>query len=295
MNNKIEHEVFYETPVWQRVEDVNFIEIKEGDSDIVLYKDNCRSELEKNAKSKYWWLREKWAEKGLPKESIEYKFGDSKISVFNFDREMTVNQLSELNYAIEKITKIKNGELLKKLDFILIDDERKTNPHDGSEQNGTIYDNIMHLYSAVLDNNSHRVEGVSNLIGTIIHEAAHFFDIELTREWRDKFGWKKHFEQSIKKPSGGYSVWEYMGDKDRLISDYAGIEIEDDIAESMVAALEKPYLLDKERLDYLKEYICYEKSVECNVDQRKNEDIQLPNKKVITYKVKKRPTIRTVK
>lgn len=224
---------------------------------------------------------------GEPKEVLELNFFGKKIVVYDFYREMSDGQERMMANSFVDLAKINNGRLVEKINYLLIGNKRKTNPHDGDQQNGTAYDDIIECYPAFLDNPNHRIKGVNNLEGTIIHESTHLLcrmDNLLTKEWQNQFNWKKHDDDVIKKPSGGMTYWEYVGDRSRLINDYAGIVMEDDICESMVAVLRNPESLDKERCEFLNKYI-NNNQINCVVKKKIGSDMVMPKKDILTYSV----------
>ena len=221
-----------------------------------------------------------WSDKGQPKEQFDIAFGERRIDVANFsDVVLTEDQLFSLGKVISGFTQIKNGECFDKIRSILIDDVQPFDPETKAGVNGMGVekdDGIIKLYPRALEPISHRVEGVSNFEGTLVHEFTHaLVGKEISNEWKRRFGWKVNqkkwdkikrlglIEELNATPQKDWGnlhpdifnlvrVWE-TDEPQRCVTDYAKLGPEDDIAESMVAAVCNPEVLDKRRLFFLQD------------------------------------------
>lgn len=228
-----------------------------------------------------WQDKPYWAEKGTPKEQLDILFEGRKVEVANFsETALSKEQLNSLRLIIGEFSKIKNGEVFDKVKSIYIDNVQPQDPETKEGMNGMSVENddgIIKLYPRALENIPHRVKGVSNFDGTLIHELTHaLVNKEIKDRWKTKFGWSVDTVKMNKlERSGlkdkllntpqvdwenkfGKDVWEkariWKIDKpQKCVTDYAKLGPNDDIAESMVAAMTTGDL-DSERLKFLKHY-----------------------------------------
>src|SRR5882724_6348951 len=88
------------SPEYQKIENINLKQVSKEDADYdkaieisVASEDTPKEEIEKMVRDKLvsgnWWLQEKWQEKGLPKEQIDIRVGDYKITLYNFGEPLT--------------------------------------------------------------------------------------------------------------------------------------------------------------------------------------------------------------
>jgi hypothetical protein len=224
-----------------------------------------------------------WSEKGVPREQFDVLFEGKKVEVANFsETALSKEQLNSLRLIIGEFSRIKNGEVFDKVKSIFIDNIQLEDPETKVGVNGMSVekdDGIIKLYPRALENIPHRVKGVSNFDGTLIHELTHaLVDPETRKRWKNKFGWKKNEEKEAKlldklgelgisveelyempqKDWAKLGLWEFIRIEEvdkpqRCVTDYAKLGPNDDIAESMVAAMTTGDL-DSERLKFLKHY-----------------------------------------
>jgi len=239
---------------------------------------NFEQQRENNEMS--WQDSPYWAEKGNAKEQFDITFGDRKIDVANFSKTaLTEDQLAILQKVIGEFAQIKDGECFDKIKSILIDNVQPIDPETKVGINGMSVeknDGIIKLYPRAIEPINHRVKGVSNFEGTMVHEITHALaDKETSTEWKRRFGWKVNEEKWDRIKRSGLMeelrvtpqkdwpklhpnifemirVWE-IDEPKRCVTDYAKLGPEDDLAESMVAALCNPDVLDKRRLMFLRD------------------------------------------
>ena len=234
-----------------------------------------------NGEEVSWQDSPYWSDKGAPKEQFDITFSGRKIEMANFsEAKLTKDQLGDLEKIIAEFSQIKNGEVFDKIKSICVDNEQPTDPETGKGLNGMAVekgDGIIKLYPRALEPIPHRVEGVSNFEGTVIHEFSHAIALvepEINDEWRKKFGWKKdekkieeiyelglmdELKETPQKDWGAIhpNIWVLtriwnVAEPRRCVTDYAKLGPEDDFAESMVAALRNPEVLDTRRRVFLK-------------------------------------------
>jgi hypothetical protein len=283
---------------FQTIDDISFKEVSEGDGkyeDAIQIYSNTNQALEEQAyeslKEKNWALQEYWQKKGAPTEEILIKNSNGlSLNLYNFGKELSSQQEKEIIDAINKMAYLVPKEEQSKVRYILIDNEQATNPNDNSAQNGASASktNSIILYPQALKNISHRVEGVSNLTGTVIHELSHGYLEKLILEaWKKEFEWK-HSDVDIILPSGNMQ-FETTSHPENCVTEYAKYSPKEDIVESMVAALENPDLLDSKRLEFITKQIIGNKKPETTIPTEKltGKNITLPRiTDDVFYKVK---------
>jgi len=240
--------------------------------------DNLKSYSERGREVS-WQDSPYWSDKGNPKEQFDVAFEGRRLEVANFsDVSLTKDQLEELQRIIAEFSQIKDGEVFDKVKSICVDNLQPIDPETKEGVNGMGAekdDGIVKLYPRALKPISHRVEGVSNFAGTVIHELAHAVETSETQvEWRERFEWllnsdkigelrKLGLMEKLKStPQKDWvnlhpDIWNLVRfwtimQPERCVTDYAKLSPEDDFAESMVAALRNPDLLDSQRSRFLK-------------------------------------------
>lgn len=246
-----------------------------------------RTERDLNAETS-WRDRPYWSDKPNPKEQFDIVFEGRKIEVVNFsDVGLTPEQLAELQTIISQFSQIKDGAVFDKIKSIYVDNVQPVDSELPEGVNGRSVeseDGIVTLYPRALQPIPHRVEGVSNFKGTIIHEFAHSIEDSETKErWEQAFGWtvdqekmkelertglKEKLEMTRSRDWGKLSqyypgvdiekltrVWKIKEPK-RCINDYAKLSPDDDFCDSFVAAMaetgSEPKKLDYKRWIFMK-------------------------------------------
>jgi hypothetical protein len=97
--------------------------------------------------------------------------------------------------------------------------------------------------------------------------------------WEKRFGWK-WLKEAITLPGGLVTRFE-IEDPSRCVTDYAKLEPDEDICDSMVAAMRRPEILDKERLETLRQafpgaFSDIPAEIACTSARRTGKDITLP-------------------
>ena len=151
-------------------------------------------ECPEGAAEKSWRDDTYWAEKGEPKEAFEVLVGEKKVEVCNFtDVALLPEQLRELEDVVKEFSQLGNGVVFDRVRFILIDNNQLFDQEFKEGINGMGVergDGIIKLYPRALKPIGHRVPGVSNFAGTLIHEFSHaLVGAKFYKEWQEEFGW----------------------------------------------------------------------------------------------------------
>ena len=231
-----------------------------------------------------WWLQNELREKGLPDERVSILIDDKcPIDIYNWsDEKLTDQQINTIARNLALFSIIKDGKALAKYRYILLDREQKKNPNSGEPLNGYGYYDHIRLYPNAFRYISHRVGGVSNLEGTVIHELSHCIADDIINEWFNKFGWGIARGENITLPSGEKSPFKLKeGFKERCVTSYAALLPSDDICESMVAAIKNPEIMDKEKLKDLQQAFLgplrdYNKVIAVKFERYYGKDLSLP-------------------
>jgi len=289
-------------PEYQKIENVLVEEVGSGDPDFEKAKEvhveigetkkEIKERLERGIIEENWWFQNEWKEKGIPKEQLEITTGDHKLNVNNFGEVLTDRHIMELEKVIKEFSQIKNGEFLDKVEYILINNIKKENPYSGEEQMGFSHPSAkaIELNPKGVEFSSHRIDKTSSFEGTLIHEFSHNVADEVINEWNEKFGWEFVENPTEKFPNGELKWWRNKI-PEKCINSYARLSPDEDIAESMVAALRNPEALDPERLQFLKEALLLDKidinkASKINIKKRGGKDIKLPElESPLKYKV----------
>lgn len=276
---------------WQTVNDIKFTRVFEGDPDfdsavdVIADDKEAESRIREKITSENWWLQPEWQEKGDPTEQIDITIGDHKISLYNFGESLEVQHLEELKHALENISKISNGKLLKRVKYILINNVSKFNPQ--SEENfrgqGAGEMQAIEIFPEGRELMPYgRIEGVSNFEGILIHEFSHSIrkmDMDFINAWQKKF-WKyvEDIDKRRKMKDVKYAFQYDPIDPKKCVSKYAETTPDEDICESIVAAILNPDALDPEKLEIIrKKLLGVEKDIpQVQLARKFEQDIGLP-------------------
>lgn len=283
---------------YQTIEDITFQEIKEGDPDfntarILLVEPNqseeeIKKKLTEQISQENWWLQKYWQEKGLPIEQIKVNIGNRKLNIYNFYEKLTDRHLKDLERVLREFSCIEDGRIFDEIKFILIDNKRKiiTERHLeknlGEEKHGESRPKCktIEIYPRGMEFTSFRINGVSKFEATLIHELSHSIpDIKpfFYNEWIKKFRWE--IRGVIEDGTERYGKWE-CEHPEKCVTEYAKYAPEEDISESMVAALRNPKILDPERLQFLKDNLLIkikeQKLSEIEAKRLTNSELELP-------------------
>lgn len=242
-----------------KLDELQILEVKVGDEgyedalSLPIKPNETRSIKEIVAEAlqyKYWFLRDYWRNKQV-KETFRVRVGLNEIGIYNFGEVLRDDQKAQIENALHDYAEIQN-DVLGKINSILIDDIQYANENTGMPLNGRggAIDGAIKVYPAALEGN-HRIEGVSNLEGTIIHELSHSISVDLRNKWLKEFDWE-NLETPTPLPGGG-TRYQIPKDPSRCVTEYAQISVAEDVCESMVAYLKNPKILDPSKLRFLME------------------------------------------
>ncbi|KKP43733.1 MAG: hypothetical protein UR31_C0001G0057 [Parcubacteria group bacterium GW2011_GWA2_33_14] len=260
-------------PEYQSAKDIGLTEVFKGEPGygdafeaVIFSSKTLQIDIEKFVREKLiqqnWWLQKYWQEKGLPKEQIDIKIGEHEISLYNFNEQLQRQHLEELKRAVELLSTVE-GEPLRRVKYILIDDKKPINKNTGEEMRGHVQynDDVVRIYPKGTDlNNDYRSEeknpnfqGVSNFLGTLIHEFFHKVEgaVDLViANWSKKFGWR--FTDVSRNLDGGDSTLYETTMPEICVSKYAReVDPREDLCESAVVALTNPEKLYSRKLDFI--------------------------------------------
>ena len=244
-------------------------------------------------KSHNWWLQDYWKEKGQPVEQLTIQTWYWNLELYNFSESLTQKHLSQLQNIIKIFAQMKEKSPLFNVKYILIDNIDKPNPYDNSSINGYFLrkENAVELYPNWITFDPHRVKWVLNFPGTVIHELSHGFSAEVQNNWKNTLGWYL-LDKSISAPSW-LSLHYWNNETSRCVSDYAKYSPDEDLCESMVAAILNPDILDFERLEFIKDNILGVSisQPEITIKRRQSNEIEIPKIKSPVYFIREAPLI----
>lgn len=278
----------------ETINDITFVEVHEGEEgydtaqSIMATPEDGNEKIRQKFIDEHWWLQEYWQQKELT-EQVVIRRGDHQVSVYNFSTPLDREQVAHIEGVISVFSTLKKGEVLQRIQNVLIDDIQPPNPFTGGDMNGySSRGKAVILYPRAMEPIEHRVQGVSNLEGTLIHELAHNIGTEFENAWREKFAWISR--ETPEKMPGGANSYEYTDEPERCVSEYARINAAEDICESMVAAVKAPTVLDQERLQFIQSELLGEPATEApTVDVVPKEHAFFPKiGKPVLYKLKKK-------
>jgi len=240
------------------------MDVPEG-LDISLEDVNKSTEVDESKKN--WFDQSYWKNKDEPKEKRAINVDGEEIGIVNFNDQIRCEEFEERMRSILEDFVKRFPEAKGKLKWILIRDFQTKPLHDDFPSNGLTLksspEGTMVLEPRVFEDISHRIEGVPNLDGTLIHEMGHQVEEVFCPDWVkfwpmavdhpenwifDKTG--KTFPthrvtgQKATTPEG-----RFLANQQAVVTEYAKISMNEDICESLVAYVYKPELLKQKSLD----------------------------------------------
>lgn len=265
---------------------VRLFEAAEDQTAITLYRDradsleNIFNDAKEQITATRWWTWEYWEEKGLPKEQIEFSDGEHDVTIFNYRNEpLAVTQVDQIREVLKIFSRINSGQAFKGVRYILIDDEQPMNSKTGqmARGKGLPAAKAVVLYPRALAPVPYQVtDKATNLEGTLAHEMTHPLVHDVLNEW-EKIGKWQYLEERRPLP-GGFTTSTITTEPERCVSDYATSDSDEDMCESMVAALFEQEKLDPEKLTFLQRKFPLVPAVESagKIDKIDAVDIALP-------------------
>lgn len=230
-------------------------------------------EIQKTLERNYWWISEHWKEKGLPKEQIEIKIGDHKITVYNFNKDIEFSD-KHTKETIDVLQKYENydRELSKGIKFLLLEDKQNSDMLESNEKFPVNGRNLPEWGAIRIDPRGmrmdieHRIPGLSNFKGTLAHEIfENEKDDKLFNDWRKDFKWDYCSdypdEWDVRKAKDDFHLI-YTNKKTKQLSfgmfttkpelclnDYARTNMKEDICDSAVASFFNPEFIKNVSVD----------------------------------------------
>ena len=223
--------------------------------------------IQREAESRQWFTMEYWRRKGKPVEQIVLTIGDKRVTIYNFNPETPFSDTH-----IETTQKVLGDlarrfpDILTKIDWILIDNQQLPSifndeeryPVNGMEIWGQ--PTVVIMPRGMQTNLSHRIKEISNFQGTLCHELAHLIEDQFKTKWQQISSWQSIVNHpNWEKVAGPLQIdgsrayfWvnqqtqeksfsgQYPSHPEQCITHYARLNLEDDIAESLVAYLYCP-------------------------------------------------------
>ncbi len=268
------------------IEPILLRQVKEGEQgfeeavSVPVYPDESQEDVESRLLEllvqKHWFLQGYWLNK-QPRERVTFIIGDRTLDLFNFEGELTSEQLDQIEKVIKDYASLSTPKVFERVTAIVIDDQQPINPHTGTPMNGYgEQGGAIKLYPSALQSVGHRVPGVSNLEGTVIHELSHSLGTDFQNRWAREFDWAMLDEPEIL-PGGAQKNYQ-VSEPNRCVTEYAQVNPAEDICESMVAALRNPDILDSQRLQRIRETLMPSESVDVDISvtRKADNDISVP-------------------
>ncbi len=292
-------------PKIQTIDDIDFELVEEGDPDfesaVSVVNTNGKktpeellAEAKKEVVRVNWWLQDKWIEKGIPNEQVTLVAGDLTIELYNYGQELTPSQLEEAKRIVATLSQASVPDQNSLIKYVTINDTDELNDQNGENKRGYAFtaSKMLSLYPRAVSAEPHRIPETSGFAGTLAHEFGHFYlyaDDNFLSEWKDKFGWRKLSNEEV--DWSKHAPKTYATDQaERCVTDYAQFSPDEDICESLAAAVNNPAVLDQEKLAFIKEHWFKEGemgAVETSLERKTAMGIQMPQvPDKIKYKAK---------
>lgn len=225
--------------------------------------------VKRDRESKDWFTSEQWRNKGMPAEQIELALNGRQITVYNYNQEkpFTDEHVEKTKRVFQELAS-RFPQILDQIRWILIDDSQLSSAFGDPEKyptNGFIQGRswrAFQLFPRGMEMISHRVTAATNFDGTLVHEFTHLIESEFEPEWGEKFKWAECLDDAYKdeweaRPSPDGSTRKLFNKEtgemspqglfplqpDNCVTFYARQNMDEDIAESMVAYIYDPDFL----------------------------------------------------
>lgn len=265
-----------------------------------------------------WYFSKEWREKGLPQEQIEFKIGDKKITVYNFnrDKQFTDEHIAKTSKVLSMLAQ-HFPKILDRIRWVLVLDKQVSSVYGdnkGYPLNGSTWVpwKAFKLQPLGMEFFPHRIIKATNFEGTLVHELSHIIDDEYFQEWRDKFSWQpvsyvdkagweirktpdSDLERPYNKKTGEMAPqFRIPLQPEQCVTDYAKISESEDFCESIVAYFYDPELLKRVsmgKFEIIKRHDAKKPVPKIEVKRIPKEQMKLPEIKPETvYYYVKEPT-----
>lgn len=196
-------------------------------------------EIKELHKEKKWFTTDNYRRK-RPNEQVEFSINDKNITFYNFnkEKELSESHIEKIKNVFKEMTERFPGSL-NNIDWVLIEEIQQPSLSNDERfpLNGLAEKDMrcLKIMPRALDiDKTHRVEGVLNFEGTLVHEVGHFIEDRFLEEWRKHYQWREKREGEIA-PGDKYPV-----QPNECIDDYAKKDEQEDICDSLVAYIYNP-------------------------------------------------------
>lgn len=277
------HTEEFKPETFQTVDDIRFIDAETDKADIIVYiraGEDLTESIKRELKSDYWWLNEKWQDKGLPREQFIFSSQGREVNIYNWHQCLSIVQQSQLLNALSRLEK--NTRFgLDGIDYILITDKDVSNSFDSKSQVQRGYSirsqRLFTLNPKGIEEGLYRggeLSHCSELEGIISHETGH------------EFQYKREGDDSI------YGLWlDWIGqnpETNHTVTEYAKNNPSEDFCESLVASLydqEKIKSLAPSKYQFMIDHVLVKMPGNDSVSMMKAERVKLPRLlDTLTYK-----------
>ena len=225
---------------------------------------------------------------------------DKKIELFNFNKVLETKEIEEIKQALNYYRNLASDINFEFPKYIMLAKTEKQNSQSHEPFYGWNDFNSKAIVVAPRAINllPYRVEEISSLKGTIIHELGHNIESQnsISSKWKEKFGWESINDEEFKTwPKEKQEARSYgMETKfpQRCITEYAQVNPAEDICESIVGYIANAPDLDLEKKEFIRRFFD-NKNKEVSIS--KNEKVIIPklSNKIKYYK--KEPEIKIVR
>lgn len=288
-------EVFDNNPVekFQTIDDLSFVEVPQstpGAQEVLVIKNNSDEsvaqatildQLKSRLIKENWWLQDRWAKEGLPKEQLTATAGNNQIEIFNFNNIFAPEEIKEIEEALSCYQNLAPDIKFEFPKYILFPKTAEQNPQSHEPYYGKNWSDIKSvlIFPRAANLSPYRVKEISALQGTIIHELGHILQDNnpLSEQWQEKFGWEmvdlKTYQLWSQEKKEAKTTMMQTKFPERCLTKYAEVDDQEDICESIVGYFANSPDLDLEKKEFVKKLFFDGKE---SVSIIKNQKVVLP-------------------
>lgn len=258
--------------------------------------------VKEQRKDREWFTSDYWREKGIPVEQIEFTINGRRVAIYNYCEEklFTDGHVTGMTRVFEEFAS-RFPQILQQISWVLINNNQlpsafgdpdkyptngMANPYDRRE---------FRLFPRGMELFPFRIPSVSNFEGVLTHELTHLIQDEFQEEWLEKFQWQfciDHPDWEWKTTPDGASTRLFhkkTGEMapnsafplqpDSCVTDYAKIDWNEDVCESMVAYIYDPKLLKRiapDKFDILQNHDARRPKPNISAQRVPKDQIKLP-------------------
>jgi hypothetical protein len=269
----------------QSIEDFSFEEVEpntEGAIGVFAKPEEqleiVKSKIIRELKEKNWWLQDEYKNEGFPKEQFLVKGDKNEYPIYNFNNDLSKEQLGSLNKGISFIENSTQSPLLNGINVLIRKTER-INPQSKQPSYGRYDSNprVITIFPRALENISYReIPEVNGLEATIVHEFSHpIWDKlgELKDDWYKFVDWEP---ATLEDKTENDMRYTKPTNPERCITTYAQFAEDEDFCESVVGLCAQSSKLDPEKKAFLENNIFNQLEKTPLVKISKKEKVELP-------------------